>query len=203
MGPRARRVAETGEEESGPSAEVVPGFTPESDLERRITSDPELVRGLEWGVPRSAHPEGSVARHISDLLATIEEWGESGSRRSELRLLALIHDSLKYRVDQRRPRTGDNHHATRARRFAERHLDDERLLSVIEYHDRPYQLWRRMKRTGQLQEEAFQAMLEAVPDPDLFVRFVELDGSTTGKDTEPIRWFREELERRGLVGRSG
>lgn len=183
------------------ASELIAGFRPENDLERTAASDPELVRGLEWGVARSGHPEGTVARHVADLLRTIDQWEEHGSRRSELRLLALIHDALKYRVDRSRPRTGDNHHAMRARRFAERHLQDERLLSVIEHHDRPYQLWRRLNRTGQLQEEAFQAMLEVVPDPELFLRFVELDGSTAGKNAEPIRWFRAELERRGLVGR--
>jgi hypothetical protein len=33
---------------------------------------------------------------------------------------------------------------------------------------------------------------------DLFLRFVELDGSTEGKNPEPLRWFQAELGRRGL-----
>jgi len=39
--------------------------------------------------------------------------------------------------------------------------------------------------------------VERIADPELFLRFVELDGSTEGKDPEPVRWFRRELERRG------
>jgi hypothetical protein len=39
-------------------------------------------------------------------------------------------------------------------------------------------------------------MLERLPDRDLFVRFVELDGSTEGKNPEPIAWLKEELKRR-------
>ena len=33
----------------------------------------------------------------------------------------------------------------RARRFAERYTDDERLLATIELHDRPYNLWRKAR----------------------------------------------------------
>jgi len=51
-------------------------------------------------------------------------------------------------------------------------------------------------------ERRLEEMLRHVPDPALFLLFIELDGSTEGKNPEPIRWFREELERRGLVGGS-
>ena len=40
--------------------------------------------------------------------------------------------------------------------------------------------------------------MRAVGDPELFLRFIELDGSTEGKRPEPIEWFREELSRRGI-----
>lgn len=177
----------------------MPGFSPETELERRLASDPELIGGLAWGSPRPSHPEGSVGRHVAELLQTIDRWNEKGTRRADLRFLALVHDSLKRRVDGRRPKTGENHHAMRARRFAERYTGEERLLSVLELHDRPYALWRRLDRTGTLQEPELQAMVAAIPDPALFLRFVELDGSTPGKRTEPLEWLRRELERRGLL----
>jgi hypothetical protein len=182
-----------------PVAEVVPGFTPENELERAVSGDPVLLEGLRWGQPRSGHPEGSVGAHVRDLLATIDDWREPEPRRSELRFLALVHDSLKYQVKDWLPRTGPNHHAVRARRFAERYTDDERLLATIELHDRPYAIWRRMRRTGRRQDEALDRMLERVPDPALFLRFVELDGSTEGKNREPIEWLRDELRRRKLA----
>jgi hypothetical protein len=180
------------------SAAAVPGFTPETDLERALSEDPLLQEGLAWGKPRRGHPEGTVGAHVSDLLETIERWGETGKRREELRFLALVHDALKNKVQNWRPKTGENHHATRARRFAERYIDDERLLATIEQHDRPYSLWRRFRRTGRLDEHAVSEMLERLPDKELFLRFVELDGSTEGKNHEPIRWLRAELGRRGV-----
>lgn len=177
---------------------LIPGFDPETELERRVASDPELVEGLRWGRPRAGHPEGSVGHHVADLLATIERWNERGERRQQLRFLALVHDSLKYQVSNWRPKTGANHHAARARRFAERYTDDERLLAALELHDRPYALWRRLDRTGRLQEGELAAMIGQLADPGLFLRFVELDGSTSGKRPDPVRWFRAELERRDV-----
>jgi hypothetical protein len=142
-----------------------------------------------------------VGAHVADLLHTIERWSETGRRREELRFLALVHDSLKYSVQNWRPKTGENHHAMRARRFAERYVDDERLLATIEQHDRPYSLWRRLRRKGQLDEHALTEMVNRIPDLDLFLRFVELDGSTEGKNHEPIRWLKAELGRRGVFER--
>jgi hypothetical protein len=181
------------------AAEVVPGFEPENELERRVSADPVLLEGLAWGEPRSGHPEGEVGEHVGELLRTLESWGEAEPRRSELRFLSLVHDALKYKVQGWRPRTGQNHHAARARRFAERYTDDERLLAAIELHDRPYAIWRRLDRTGKRQDDALDEMLERIPDPDLFLRFVELDGSSEGKDPQPLRWFREQLAERGLA----
>jgi hypothetical protein len=182
---------------------LIPGFEPETELERRVAAEPELLEGLAWGQPRAGHPEGAVGTHVSHLLATLDDSGETGERRELLRLMALVHDSFKYQVRERLPRVGENHHAMRARRFAERFTDDERLLAAIEFHDRPYALWRKLKRRGKLDERGFRRMIRRIPDPELFLRFIELDGSTEGKRPEPIEWFREELRKRGILGPDG
>ena len=180
-----------------PSESTSPTVTPETNLERAVLADPVLREGLAWGKPRRGHPEGTVGAHVADLLEAIERWGETGKRREELRFLALVHDSLKYRVSNWLPRTGQNHHATRARRFAEGYTDDERLLATIEQHDRPYSLWRKARRKGRTDDHALNEMIDRIPDLDL--RFVELDGSTEGKNHEPLRWLKSELAQRGLL----
>ena len=180
-----------------PLTALVPGFRPETELEQRVSGDPVLLAGLAWGKPRGGHLEGTVGAHVADLMEAIERRRETARRRSDLRFLALVHDSLKYQVNDWRPKTGQNHHAVRARRFAERYTADERLLATIELHDRPYNLWKRMRRRRRPDERAFDRMLERIPDLDLFVRFVELDGSTEGKRAEPIAWLKEELAERG------
>jgi hypothetical protein len=177
----------------------VPGLTLETKLEHAIATDPELQQGLAWGRPRAGHPEGTVGVHVADLLETIERWGESGARRADLRLVALVHDALKFRVRGWLPKTGENHHAMRARRLAERYTDDERLLATIELHDRPFAIWRRRRCLGRPDESALDRMLERIPDHELFLRFVELDGSTDGKYAEPIDWLRHELRHRRCI----
>jgi hypothetical protein len=182
-----------------PASQLVEGFSPETELERRLAEDPIVLRGLAWGRPRAGHPEGPVGRHVADLLRTIDEWGEQEPRRAELRFIALVHDALKYKVRDWLPHSGPNHHAARARRLAESYVEDERLLATIELHDRPYGLWRRAQKSGELDEQGLRAMIERLPDRGLFLRFVELDGSTEGKRPEPIEWLRGELARRGLT----
>jgi len=174
----------------------VPGFSGENALEQRLAVDLVMVEGLGWGKPRRGHPEGAIGVHVSHLLDTIDEWGEQGARRAELRFIALVHDTLKGSVKEWLPRTGENHHAMRARRFAENFTSDERLLATIELHDRPYAIWKRMRRTGDPQQDAVAGMIERVPDLRLFMRFMEIDGSSEGKDPEPVRWFRGELAAR-------
>ena len=135
-------------------AELVPGFQAETALERRLAEDPQLLAGLAWGKPRESHPEGAVGAHVRDLLDEVDA-SESGERRRLLRLIVLLHDSFKYRVKEWLPKTLGNHHAQRAAAFAKGFTDDRRVLATIEHHDRPYQLWRRMKRTGKLDEDGF------------------------------------------------
>jgi hypothetical protein len=179
--------------------ELVPGFVPETELEAAVTCDPVLLQGLAWGKPRRGHPEGPVGLHVADLLQTIEDWNETGTRRSELRFLALVHDALKYRVQDWLPRARENHHAMRARRFAEAYVADERLLATIELHDRPYAIWRRSRRGSEKERRAVDSLVERLPDRSLFMRFVELDGSSEGKDPAPIAWLHGELRRRGTL----
>ena len=136
------------------ATEALARIQPENDLEPRLLADPELRAGLEWGKPRTGHPEGSVAAHVVDLLTALDASGIAGERRTQLRFISIVHDAFKRRVREWLPKTGENHHAMRARRFAERYTDDEALLSTIELHDRPYAIWRRLQRTGSLDQPA-------------------------------------------------
>ena len=140
-------------------------FEPENDLERRLAEDPVMLRGLAWGEPRTGTPRARSGAHVTDLLRTLDEWGEPEPRRSELRFLALVHDALKYRVRSWLPKTGENHHAMRARRLAERYTSDERLLAAIELHDRPYAIWRRTKRGSDRERARRGRAPEANPRP--------------------------------------
>jgi hypothetical protein len=167
-------------------------ITPETDLERELLADPQLRAGLDWGAPRSGHPEGPVADHVAAILAAI---APDDPLRSDLRFLALVHDSFKVEVRPHERWSPDNDHATLARRFAERYTSDQRLLATLELHDEPYWLWRH----ADAPEKALQPLLERVPDGELFARFVELDAANEGKDLTFLWWFRRELATAGRL----
>jgi hypothetical protein len=40
----------------------------------------------------------------------------------KLRIIAIIHDTFKYKVDRSKPKEGENHHGMLARRFAEKFI---------------------------------------------------------------------------------
>jgi hypothetical protein len=170
----------------GHAVRVSVAITPDNALERNLLADPRLQAGLDWGTPRFGHPEGRVREHVGAMLAAI---ADDDPFRSDLRFLALTHDSFKAEVRPLERWSQDNDHAMRARRFAERYTSDERLLATLELHDEPYWIW----RTADAPEEALRALIDRLPDPELFVRFVELDAANQGKDLTFLWWFRREM----------
>jgi hypothetical protein len=114
---------------------------------------------------------------------------------SALRFVALVHDSMKWAVRRDLPWSPDNDHAVLARRVADRHTGDPRLLRTIELHDEAYWLFT-SKRSD---PDALDALLARLPDTELDLRFVELDSTTEGKEPTFLVWLRNELGLRGVL----
>jgi hypothetical protein len=177
-------------------------FVLETDLERRIAADPEWQAGINWGKPRFGHMEGPVKYHIADVLANIDRQCMTADERRVLRLVALIHDTFKYRVDESRPKIGTNHHAYIARKFAERYISDPVLLDLIELHDEAYNSWRlgaHRNRWHHAEERINNLMQRVGPSLPLYVRFFHADSETDSKDQAPVAWFEQLLQARGLA----
>jgi hypothetical protein len=167
-------------------------IAPETALERRIVDDSEWQVGAAWGTPRPGHPEGSVAAHIEEVLANIDDQALGALDRERLRFVALVHDTFKHRVDRDRPRTGDNHHAAIARRFAARYTRDAELLELVELHDEAYNAWVSGRRGGNWPKAEARArrLLDRLgPSRSLYLRFYRADTHTGDKTTEPLAWF--------------
>lgn len=168
---------------------------PETPLEEAICADPAWRAGMAWGEPRPVHPEGTVIAHTCDVLANVDRVAADAADRERLRLAALVHDAFKRDVDRSLPKTGENRHAMRARRFAEGILDDRDLLDVIELHDDAYLAWRHGRCTGDWveAERRARALLDRLgPSGDrfgLFMRFYQADNETAGKTDEHRLWL--------------
>lgn len=167
-------------------------IVPETDLEAQIIGDTEWQEGAAWGDPRPGHPEGAVSAHIEDVLRNVDDQAADSRDRERLRIVALIHDTFKHRVDRAQPRTGENHHAMIARRFAEAYIDDRELLDVIELHDEAYNAWVKGERGGKWDaaEARARRLLERLgTSRDLYLRFYRADNRTGSKDQTPLEWF--------------
>ena len=131
-------------------------ITPETELERQLLDDRRLGAGLDWGQPRSGHPEGRVADHVAAMLAASPT---NDPLRADLRFLALIHDSFKAEIRSHEPWSPENDHAALVRRFAERYTADERLLTTLDLHDEPYWIW----HTADAPERAIRPLFKRLP----------------------------------------
>ena len=156
----------------------------------RMTADARYQRNIHWGEPRSGHPEGSIAAHISDLErnAAVLDAHLSGGDRWRLRLLIHSHDTFKSEAEDVKishPRS----HASLARAFlAEFCPDDAPLLDIVQFHDEPYALWRQ-EQHARLNHARMDALFALIRDWDLFLAFLVVDGCTEGKNRDPLHWF--------------
>ncbi len=169
---------------------------PETDLERKLLAEPAFFRGLFWGVPRYGHPEGEIYKHIREVLDNIDRLDLSADLRAQLRLIAYVHDTFKYKEDKTFPRDWSRHHGVYARRFLEDFLDDPLLLNIVELHDEAYYAWRTKYLFHRLDEgEArLQRMLESVGrQRQLFYLFFKCDTLTGDKNPAPLKWFENTI----------
>lgn len=169
---------------------------PETELEKRIISDPEFIEGAQYGKPRKGHPEGQVAYHIEEVLQNVDKFS-TPDLREYLRLIALIHDTFKNKVDNNKPKAGMNHHAMIARKFAEKFIQiPEDVLDVIELHDEAYNAWQQGGRKGNWYkaEDRARLLLGKLKTDEriaLYMLFYKCDNMTGDKEQDNYDWFVE------------
>lgn len=159
-----------------------------ADVEDRIRADPEWQRGAAF----HGHPGETVAAHVEDVLRNVER--EPEPLRERLRLIALVHDSMKHRVRWWRP-----DHARLAARFARAYTDDTGVLKVIRHHDDAYRAWRLGRRTGRwrlAQWRARRLIARLGDDLELFRAFYRADNATADKACDDREWFDALVENR-------
>ena len=177
---------------------------PESKLEASFLEEASFVRGLQWGLPRYGHPEGSIWRHILEVSVNIDrlpaevQMKKFGSRttRESLRLINWVHDTFKNIEDKSTPRNWDKHHAAFACDFLKRYIDDQQLLNIVKHHDEAYYIWRLIHLTDR-QKEAEKRLVqlrEYIGDYwQLYYLFFKCDTCTGDKNPAPLIWFEQEM----------
>lgn len=166
---------------------------PENGIEEAIINDEDFITGCNYGKSRPGHPEGKVIYHIKEVLENVDKYC-SDDDRSDLRFIAIIHDTFKYKVDNRKPKKGANHHAMIARRFAEKFTRDTDILKIIKLHDEAYNAWSIGGRRGDwfaAETRANQLIQGLLIEGclDLYVKFYKCDNRTGDKEQENYDWF--------------
>ena len=168
------------------------------EIVEKIISDPRYLKNIEYGEPRSGHPEGKVKYHIAELEENLEKLslrGISEEQYWKLKFLIHVHDTFKVEAIPDSAISDPNSHASLARKFASEFTDDSDLLNMIQFHDVNYALWKQFAATGSYDAERFSDLLGTIVDWDLFLMFLIIDGSTRGKDRSKLIWFVREVEK--------
>jgi hypothetical protein len=166
---------------------------PENSIEEAIIIDEEFIKGALYGKPRQHHPEGEVINHIEEVLSNVDKFSDT-SNRKELRLITIVHDSFKFKVDQDKPKSGNNHHAMIARRFSERYITDKNVLDIIELHDEAYNAWQQGNRKNDWREaerRANKLIRRLGNNLSLFLVFFKCDTLTGTKIVGSLTWFED------------
>jgi len=167
------------------------------EIVERVLADPRYLRNIEYGEPRSGHPEGKVKFHIAELELNLEKLAPRISEEQywKLKFLIQIHDTFKADAIPDSPIESPNSHASLARKFASEFTDEADLLAMIQFHDLNFALWKQFAATGSYHVERFSRLLDTIMDWDLFLMFLIIDGCTQGKDPDKVRWFIAEVRK--------
>lgn len=164
---------------------------------QQIISDPRYIKNIEYGIPRSGHPEGKVRAHIAELEQNLEKLAPrlSEDQYWKLKFLIHVHDTFKADAVPDSPILSPRSHASLARKFASEFTEDPDLLNMVQFHDINFALWRQFEAAGAYDQERFHTVLNTITNWDLFLLFLIVDGSTQGKDPEKLRWFFREVHK--------
>ena len=166
------------------------------DVVERIITDPRYLRNIEYGEPRSGHPEGKIKFHIAELEQNLEKLVSRGIFEEQywkLKFLIHVHDTFKADATPDVPILNPNSHASLARKFAAEFTDDKDLLNMIQFHDVNYALWKQFNATGLYDGNRFKSLLDTIQEWDLFLLFLIIDGNTKGKERSKLIWFIQEV----------
>ncbi len=133
------------------------------------------------------------------MLNNIDRFFGNSDDRPRLRLIALIHDTFKYQAVRSSSAAPRKSHAYRARKFAERYIDDLGILQVIELHDEAYKasLWMSQHANDEAAEKSAEDLITQLGDNiELFLRFYLCDSRTGDKSTSHYKWFKGIVEAR-------
>jgi hypothetical protein len=172
---------------------------PENGIEIAIISDADFIEGAFYGKVRNGHPEGQIIYHIKEVLENINKFYADDENRKNLRLIAIVHDTFKHKVDQTKPKIGENHHGAIAAEFIHKYRHNTKLILIIALHDEAYNAWSQGGKHGNWYKAKSRAekLINELNDFDclnLYLKFFRCDNATGDKSNECYEWFKNLTE---------
>jgi hypothetical protein len=167
------------------------------EIVEKVVNDPRYREYVEFGEPRSGHPEGKISQHVLLLEDNLEHFKSKLSEENywKLKFIIHVHDTLKAVAEHDSPAFSSGHHAVLARKFAEEFTSDPDVLNIIYYHDENFYLWKQYQKSGEYDKTRLEHLLSAISDVNLFLVFILIDGCVPGKDFEKLEWFIHEVNK--------
>src|SRR5690349_7393597 len=107
------------------------------ELLAQIMADERYLGNIEYGEPRSGHPEGKVKHHIRELENNLEKLSVHDITEEQywrLKFLIHVHDTFKREAKKDSAITDAQSHSSLAREYASNFTGDADLLNMIQYH---------------------------------------------------------------------
>jgi len=108
------------------------------EIVQQMLNDPRHQENIEYGKPRSGHPEGKVRYHIPGLEASLNSLAARGISEGDywkLKFLIHVHDSFKKEAKPDAPILDPERHATLAGVYASQFTSDADFLNMNQFHD--------------------------------------------------------------------
>lgn len=160
-----------------------------------VCADPRYQANLDWGEPRSGHPEGTIRAHIAELARNLERLRDKLSVLDYWKVKVLIHthDTFKAQAHPEVPIADPRSHASLGKAFLAEYCDDADLIAIVQFHDEPFALYRQFVSKGRHSAERLDRLMGAIADWNLFLAFNIIDGCTSGKSRAPLKWWFAEV----------
>jgi len=174
-------------------------------------SHPRLQANTNWGDPRPGHDEGKIVDHLKELRGNFDfidrflkgsqsEPRLSPEERIKLLLLVNVHDSFK---SEATPGVGifdQRSHASIATRFLRDYVPDQDLLEMVQRHDEPFALSKRLQNWRDKDAVRLRTLIDSIQDWDTFCLFQIIDNVTVSKvgmevsNFDPTEWFLKKVD---------
>jgi hypothetical protein len=205
FGPESNRSSSDGRgQPPGGDPRQSPQLVQLQGILQRVASDKRFQDNQSWGEVRPGHPEGSLREHVAQLSRSlnylVSKFPELPRILTEegllkIKILILVHDSMKPEAKRGVPVEHQRNHATLAANFLRQHGGANDLILMTKLHDEHHALYRQSQRGG-VENGRLERILHSIPSWDLFLTFQVCDKVGPGRDLGSIQWLVSQLRER-------